>query len=190
VLPEQDAVIAITAGVKDMQAVLNLVWDKLLPALKPSPLSANEPATKELATALKALTLRLPEGKGRQAKVVGKEFKFPANAQKLESVAVETGKDGAVTVITRVDGKERRVECGGGKWQKGHAAWGRLAEQPVASAGAWTADDTFTAKICFSETPFVVTVRLQFSGNVVRCESEWNVGFGPTKEPALMGKTE
>ena len=37
VLPEQDAVIAITAGVKDMQAVLNLVWDKLLPALKTSP---------------------------------------------------------------------------------------------------------------------------------------------------------
>ena len=34
VLPEQDAVIAITSGVKDMQAVLNLVWDKLLPALK------------------------------------------------------------------------------------------------------------------------------------------------------------
>ena len=32
VLPEQDAVIAITSGVKDMQAVLNLVWDKLLPA--------------------------------------------------------------------------------------------------------------------------------------------------------------
>src|SRR5262245_43043714 len=31
VLPEQDAVIAITSGVRDMQAVLNLVWDKLLP---------------------------------------------------------------------------------------------------------------------------------------------------------------
>ena len=33
VMPEQDAVIAITSGVKDMQAVLNLVWDKLLPAM-------------------------------------------------------------------------------------------------------------------------------------------------------------
>src|SRR5262249_17904140 len=33
VMPEQDAVLAITSGVKDMQAVLNLVWDKLLPAL-------------------------------------------------------------------------------------------------------------------------------------------------------------
>ena len=33
VMPEQDTVIAITSGVKDMQAVLNLIWDKLLPAM-------------------------------------------------------------------------------------------------------------------------------------------------------------
>ena len=32
VMPNQDAVIAITSGVKNMQAVLDLVWDKLLPA--------------------------------------------------------------------------------------------------------------------------------------------------------------
>ncbi len=32
VLPEQDAVIVITADAKDMQAELNIVWDKLLPA--------------------------------------------------------------------------------------------------------------------------------------------------------------
>ncbi len=36
VLPQHDAVIAITSGVKDMQAVLNLVWDQLLPAFRRS----------------------------------------------------------------------------------------------------------------------------------------------------------
>ena len=41
VLPEQDAVIAITANTRDMQAELNLVWDKLLPALQPAALPAN-----------------------------------------------------------------------------------------------------------------------------------------------------
>jgi CubicO group peptidase (beta-lactamase class C family) len=34
VMPEQDAVVAITAGLRDMQAELNLVWDHILPALK------------------------------------------------------------------------------------------------------------------------------------------------------------
>ncbi|HVJ83676.1 MAG TPA: serine hydrolase [Planctomycetia bacterium] len=38
VLPEHDAVIAITADTGDMQKPLNLIWEKLLPALQPSPL--------------------------------------------------------------------------------------------------------------------------------------------------------
>jgi len=41
VLPEQDAAIAITADTKDMQAELNVVWDKLLPAFHDMPLPEN-----------------------------------------------------------------------------------------------------------------------------------------------------
>lgn len=41
VLPEQDAVIAITANTGNMQAQLNLVWDKLLPALHSDKLPEN-----------------------------------------------------------------------------------------------------------------------------------------------------
>ncbi|MCX6027893.1 MAG: serine hydrolase [Chloroflexi bacterium] len=37
ILPEQDAVVAITAGTPNMQAVLNLIWTHLLPALAPAP---------------------------------------------------------------------------------------------------------------------------------------------------------
>ncbi len=38
VMPEQDAVLAITSGLGDMQSVLNLVWDHLLPAMGESSL--------------------------------------------------------------------------------------------------------------------------------------------------------
>lgn len=41
VLPEQDAVIAITADTKDMQAELNVIWEKLLPAFHSAPLPEN-----------------------------------------------------------------------------------------------------------------------------------------------------
>ena len=105
---------------------------------------------------------------------------FPANDRKFESVTLESGKDGVVTLVARVGGVDRRIVCGRGTWRKGRAAWGRLPEQPAAASGVWTADDTFTAKVCFYETPFVVTVRLKFTGDEVRCESEANVGFGPT----------
>src|SRR5262249_29125075 len=89
VLPEQAAVIAITSGVKDMQAVLNLVWDKLLPALKSSPLDPDEPAAKKLQQTLNGLALRTPRGTGSPAKVSGKKFVFPANDRKLEAITLE-----------------------------------------------------------------------------------------------------
>jgi CubicO group peptidase (beta-lactamase class C family) len=190
VLPEQDAVIAITSGVRDMQAVLNLIWDKLLPAMKESPLAADEDSAKKLASTLAGLTMHMPEAKGTPAKVVGKKYTFPANDAKLESVVLESGKDGELTLVTKFGGMERRIVCGSGAWQKGRAALGRLPEQPVAACGAWTADDTFTAKLCFTETPFVATIRLKFTKDEVRYEPEMNVGFGAMKESALVGKAE
>jgi hypothetical protein len=189
VLPEQDAVIAITSGVRDMQAVLNLVWDKLLPALKPSPLAANEEAQKKLAQQLKGLSLRLPMGSASAPKVSGKKYEFPANDQKLESIALlSDGEDGSVTLITHFNGAESRIVCGRGAWRKGRGLVGRLPEQPVAASGAWTEDGTFTAKLCFYETPFVWTIRLKFAGDEVRAEAESNVGFGPAKQAPLVGK--
>ena len=49
VLPELDAVVAITADTKDMQGELNIVWDKLLPAFQKDPLPANADEAEKLA---------------------------------------------------------------------------------------------------------------------------------------------
>ncbi len=60
VLPEQDAVIAITANTKDMQAELNVVWDDLLSAFQQETLPANP---EELAKLKQALSgLKVPDG--------------------------------------------------------------------------------------------------------------------------------
>jgi CubicO group peptidase (beta-lactamase class C family) len=191
VLPEQDAVIAITGGLANMQAVLDLVWDKLLPAFRPTSFAPDDLARSKLEGTLKSLSLRTPEGAGKPADGTNRRYFLRANDRKLESLALEVGrKDGDAVLVTRAGGVEHRVACGTGKWRAGRAGWGRLPEQPVAASGAWTADGTYTAKICFSETPFVLTVRLTFTGDEVRCESRWNVGFGPTTEATLVGKAE
>lgn len=194
VLPEQDAVIAITSGVKDMQGVLDLVWDKLLPALKPEALAADDGARGKLEARLDGLSLRLPAGSGTPEgaeKVLGKVYAFPVNDRKVESIALEgDGKDGDVTIVLRSDGAEQRIPCGRGAWRKGKLAFGGLPEQPAAVGGAWTAEDTFTAKACFYETPFIVTMTLKFADGKVTLDSESNVGFGPTKQAPLVGKAE
>src|SRR5207253_569498 len=62
VMPEQDAVIAITSGVKNMQAVLNVIWDKLLPALQAQELPANTAGSQQLKDKLARLEVRTAEG--------------------------------------------------------------------------------------------------------------------------------
>lgn len=57
VLPKLDAVIAITANTGDMQAELNVVWDKLLPAFHDKPLPENprdQAKLKQIISELKA----------------------------------------------------------------------------------------------------------------------------------------
>jgi CubicO group peptidase (beta-lactamase class C family) len=58
VLPEQDAVVAITAETRDMQAELNVVWDHLLAAFHPKALVANSAEEEKLRHVLSKLEVR------------------------------------------------------------------------------------------------------------------------------------
>ena len=189
VLPEQDAVVVITSGVKDMQSVLNLVWDKLLPAFKSDSLATDDDARKALEARLKGLTLRPQDGSASPPKSPSKTFAFPSNPRKLEAISIESDDKGD-TLVARIDGVNRRIPCGRGEWKKGRIAFGPLPEQPAAASGGWAGDDTFAARICFYETPFQVKLTLKFSGDEVRLETESNVGFGPTAQKPLVGKAE
>ena len=60
-----------------------------------------------------------------------------------------------------------------------------MPEQPAAASGAWTGDDTFTAKLCFYETPFIITLSLKFSGDELRVVTESKVGS--PKQTPLVG---
>jgi CubicO group peptidase (beta-lactamase class C family) len=58
VLPDQDAVIAMTAASTSMPAQLNLVWDKLLPAFQAMTLSENKPEQEKLKKTFASLAVR------------------------------------------------------------------------------------------------------------------------------------
>jgi CubicO group peptidase (beta-lactamase class C family) len=191
VIPEQDAVIAITSGLKEMQPVLDLLWDKLLPAMKPAPLATDEDSRKKLEHTLVGLSLRPQAGTGSPEKISNKRYVFPANERKLETIAIDSGsKVDAVTLVAKFNGVEQRILCGHGTWQKGRLAYGVLPARPVAVSGAWTADDAFTAKICFYETPFVIKFKLKFTADQLFFESESNVSMVPTTPVQLVGKAE
>jgi hypothetical protein len=199
VMPDQDAVVAITSGVKDMQTVLNVIWDKLLPAMEAQALPANPAAGQQVKDKLAHLELRTAQGSATSARAnqaLNRKFVFPANEQKIESLTLAASDSGqALSFRTRVNGKEVTIPCGYHEWRKGRAPFsgGRLAQfpdEPTAGTFAWSADDTCVIKYCAYETPYFTTLQLKFEGDQVTLDSETNVAFGPTKRAQLIGRAE
>ena len=192
VMPDQDTVVAINSGVKDMQAVLNVVWDHLLPALQPSPLAADPAVDQALKDRLALLqiptALSLVPGEVA-AKVSGKRYTFPANPRKIEAVTLTTS-DEPASMTLHIDGVDQTFACGTAYWTPGRASFGPITEGRVAASGGWTDGDTFAAKVAFVETPFILTLKLNYDGDQVTLDTETNVGFGATKQPTLTGKAD
>ena len=192
VMEKQDAVVAITSGTRDLAGVMNLVWEHILPALDAKPLPADKASATKLRQKLASLTLPPQAGEATRPlapQVSEKRYVFPANDAKLEALAVEFGADGVV-IVARQDGRESRVPVGQGSWKKGASLLTIGVAEKIAASGAWTADDTFTAKLVAYETPFVQTVALQWKGEELFVDTEYNVAFGERKRPRLVGKLE
>jgi CubicO group peptidase (beta-lactamase class C family) len=198
-LPDQDAVVAITSGVKDMQAVLNVVWDKLLPALQSKKLKANPAARQQLQERLARLEVRPAQGAATSpmtAKVLNRAFAFPANDQQIERLSLASSDAGKTLALTvRRNGRDMTIPCGHKEWKHGRApvAAGFLAQfpdEPVAGTIAWPADDTCVIKSCATETPYHTQFKLTFADEQVTLDTEFNVSFGPTKQPPLIGRAE
>ena len=198
VIPELDAVVAITSGVRDMQTPLNLIWEKLLPAMKPGRLPEDPPARARLAAKLSSLAVKLPSGKATLAlasKVSGKWFEFSDNDRGIQAAAIEFKSDSATLLVRKAAG-EIRTPVGIGAWSEGRGGFANGVDrflgvpgQPlVAAAGAWTADDVFTMKLVLCETPFSSTLAFRFDGDRVVLDAEHNAAFGPTKLPQLAGQ--
>lgn len=194
VIPEKEAVIAITSGVNNMQNVLDLVWDKLLPAFTDGKLEADVASQEKLIARLKSLTVLhpQPENPSEAALAASKQiYKFADNPGKLESVSLASD-----TLVFQVNGVQRRVPFGEGAWKEGKTSLpgpqaglgGGEVEQVIAASGAWTKPDTFTTKVCLYETPYIATITLKYTGDEIIYNLERNVAFGPTKLPTLVGK--
>ena len=192
VLPEQETVVAMTAGSSDLGGVLNLVWQHLLPTLGPSPLPEDAPAQEYLRARLAGLSLRAPEGSHtspQAATASGNTFKFAAsdaNEHKIEAARWDFHENGAMVTLQSGAG-EHQIEAGAETWRRGTTTFPEGQSRPVAARGTWIAGDTYIITAYFYETPFAVTVTAHFSGDGVQLDLRQNVSFGPTERPPLEG---
>ncbi len=192
VLPEQDVVIAITSGTRDMGAVLNLIWKRLLPAFGSEALPADETAHRALTTKLASLVLPAQTGGAVPAiarDVAGRAYQLEKNAAGWESVSVNATGSGDATFEVRIAGSDASLPVGNGEWKKG--TWTLMGrEEPVAASGGWTGADTYTVKVARYRTPYVLTFRLRFDGDRVEIEREQNATIAGPRVATYVGTAE
>jgi hypothetical protein len=183
VMPEQDAVLAITSGVGNMQAVLDLVWEHLLPAMGPAALPANPTAHEDLECKLASLALVPAQGTltSPTAQKASARYILEPNEPSVESIAFDFGADQAVVTVRDPQGK-RQIVCGSGAWVKAITIDDRGLPQKM------TAEDTYTIKVCLYETPFRPTITCRFEEDRLTYTFRTNVSFGPLERPPLIGR--
>jgi hypothetical protein len=187
-----------------MQAELDLVWEHLLPALKPAALPDDPAAEKRLRERLAGLSLTPPAGIANPggARINGKTARFEKNALGIESVEFAM-QDGNCAFTFRDGDGSHRVVAEFGAWSRGEFALAgtppRLVSggapksgtpHPVSASAAWTDANTLTLMLRFHETPhhdrFVFRfdgdkVGLSFTGSIVALSA------GKDSRPQLAG---
>lgn len=202
VMPEQDAVLAIISGVSNMQAVLNLVWQHLLPAMGAATLPEDGAANSQLQ--LRLDTLALPGPAGERSSPVAERISGVKYHVRAEQPAGEPARgaglaDRQIQTITLVAGPDQcrltvednvgvhEVVAAWGEWRVGHSGLLRGNDEPVAARVAWTDDNTCTLKVCLLRTPFVFTLTLGFEGDQVTMRVAGNVSFGDSEPVSVVG---
>ncbi|MFD8235533.1 serine hydrolase domain-containing protein [Streptomyces sp. NPDC059696] len=156
VLPEHDVVIAATSATERMQEYLDLVWEHLLPAFGPEPLTGREAADARLRERLGRLELPpapgAPAPPERARDWATAAFKPSGPPGPVREAGLARDADGWTLTLTGEQDRPDRPDRIG--LRIGRAGW-TLAEDPVPTAvsGGWTEDGTLAVDVLFLETP-------------------------------------
>ncbi|HEY5833004.1 MAG TPA: serine hydrolase, partial [Streptomyces sp.] len=162
VLPEYDAVVAMTAATERMQAVLDLAWEHLLPAFGPSPLAGRDEQDAALRDRLSRLALppvmakpAPPADPAAWSAARTPEGGVCADQPALAEVGVAADGDGWVLSLT-VGGTRLTPRFEGPGWTVEATPPAPHTPHPFvpgAVSAGWTDADTLVAEVVFLETP-------------------------------------
>lgn len=185
IMPEQEAVLAITGGmdVFGMQQPLDLLWEILLPAMGREPLNEDAVSYHRLTEKLSELSLPPMQGQASSpiaTQVSNQTCEFDANELGIETMILNFNRTGCTVRVKTGRGQET-IPCGYGTWHLGQTTlfndpW-LSGLTPVVASGAWTAKDSFTMVVRLYETPFFYTLVYHFGGDELIVETKVNASL-------------
>ena len=201
VMPDQDAVIAITAETSDMQGEIDLVWKYLLPAMQAGKLPENKVAVAELKKTLKELALAPnPNSISRlAAEFNGKSYTLVNSQSKIKNIAFKFSGNGICQVRLTGDTANYSLSFGSGKWvssstnKPGPSLTARAKEirtmlvpAKVAGSYSWIDDSRLALTLRYIESPHTEKFICEFTGDSITVKQTNTVEGG--KETIYTGK--
>ncbi len=203
VMPDKDAVVAITAETANMQDEINLVWQYLLPSMQDEVLPANNAMSSKLKEQLAALSLPVPaktNASSNEKFIAGKTFSMQPNEKNIKAMSFQFGNDACFTTIV-TDTAVYKIGFASGKWKAGETemhgpnlvtgAKGNLDGLPpfkIDGSYYWKDNSTLELVLRYIESPHTATFICHFDGNDVSVNIQNSFDYGK-KEIVLNGKT-
>jgi len=163
VLPDLNVVVAINSGVlqSDVQRILDLVWEHLLPVMKPDVLHEEVQTQALLKQKLDSLTITpLSSAAADSLDLSHRRYELEPNEDQLVALSFTfTEKECKLTFHD--NSGEYQLECGIGTWVK---AGNQLAGEPIAATCRWVDKNKLVLVICRVQTPFYCQLDCRFEG--------------------------
>ncbi len=187
VMPEQDAVIAITAGSDNLQGILDVVWEYLLPAMEEESLPPDEAGLELLYQKLQGLAISYVPGEKSSplaSDISGKVFLLEENTRSIKSISFNFESSPVqLTIIT--DQGKNTISAAYTDMEKGILPNPQLVSDKVAVNGAWESPDTYVVNLIYYETPQSVKHTFTFKEKSLLWDRENKASFGPRKARQL-----
>jgi CubicO group peptidase (beta-lactamase class C family) len=203
VMPDQDAVVAITGETHNMQAIMDQIWEILLPSMKNNALAQDIKAHTSLKQKLATLTLLPPVAATASplvSSISGKEYTIKDNPLHINKAAFTFRKNSCTFTLQDTKG-EHTIVCGFNHWEKGETLMpgdppkfvqlknkADNTKAKVAAAGTWKDANTFVMTWNFYETPHADIVTCYFEKDTLKMEFKNTIDtkLRNSKEPRLI----
>lgn len=181
VLPEHNALVVTTSGLTDEAAVLDAIWEHLVPAMQERAVDRDVEAGRQLAETIGRLGL-MPEIESLRVspgKIMDPgSYKLGENPFGWETFSVES-EENRLTLTVQLAGKERQtVSVRPEGW-----IYGEFEREPIASVGGWKEDGSLYIHTYFVSTPYCRITTFEFEEDRVTLHLTGNVGM---PEPVVI----